>query len=224
MSQRTRAEETDPPQAPTGEPDGGAPAPDGPAPAPGSPSAPGSPPAGRSRTRGIVIGVTVLVAVLVVLGASLKVGGGGKLGEEPSGEAAPDFTLPLLDGGGELSLSDLRGKVVLLNFWASWCGPCKVEAPVLADGWKRWRSKGVVFLGVDVNDSKVWAKKFEREYGIEYQSVVDNTGAVETQYGVLGYPETFFIDAEGKIVSKFVGPMDAEALDQNLTAALAVSG
>ncbi|HZD18124.1 MAG TPA: TlpA disulfide reductase family protein [Actinomycetota bacterium] len=168
------------------------------------------------RRRGRVIGILVFVAlgglVLGVLGATVKVKGGDRLSADPQGPA-PDFTRPLLEGDGSITLSDLRGHPVLLNFWASWCGPCKEEAPILADGWRRWRDSGVIFLGVNTRDSRSAAIAFDERYGIEYQSVVDQNEQVNYAYGVTGFPESFFIDADGVIVAKYVGAMDAETLD-----------
>jgi cytochrome c biogenesis protein CcmG, thiol:disulfide interchange protein DsbE len=179
---------------------------------------PGSP---RRRRRGRATGIIVFVALgglmLGVLGATLKVKGVDQLALDPKGPA-PDFTLPLLQGEGSLTLSDLRGHPVLLNFWASWCGPCKEEAPVLADGWRKWRDTGVIFLGVDTRDARSAAIAFEQEYGVEYQSVVDENEKVNYAYGVTGFPETFFIDANGMIVGKYVGPMDTATLDAYVSA------
>ncbi|GBC87754.1 Thiol-disulfide oxidoreductase ResA [bacterium HR12] len=157
--------------------------------------------------------------VLAILGATLKVNTGHRLPMNPSGPA-PDFTLPLLQGQGSVTLSDLRGRPVLLNFWASWCVACKEEAPVLAAGWRRWRDEGVVFLGVNTQDSRSAAIAFEERYGIEYQSVVDENGSVTSAYGVTGFPETFFIDARGTIVAKYVGPLDGPTLDAYVRALL----
>lgn len=176
----------------------------------------------RARRRpGRVVGIIVFAAlgglVLGVLGATLKVKGGDKLPVNPSGPA-PEFTLPLLQGNGSLSLSDLRGHPVLLNFWASWCGPCKEEAPVLAEGWRKWRDTGIVFLGVNTRDSRSAAIAFDERYGIEYRSVVDENEQVNMRYGVTGFPETFFIDEKGTIVAKYVGAMDTPTLDAYVSA------
>ncbi len=171
----------------------------------------------RARTVGVVVAFLVGGLMIGVLGAALKVRGVDGLSQDPAGRIAPDFTLPLLDGNGSLSLSDLRGHPVLLNFWASWCVPCKEEAPVLQAAWEKWQERGVKFLGVDAQDGRTWAREFEQKYGITYPSVVEGTPEEMARYGVLGFPETFFIDAEGKIVAKYIGPIDAATLDAYLS-------
>jgi cytochrome c biogenesis protein CcmG, thiol:disulfide interchange protein DsbE len=121
---------------------------------------------------------------------------------------APTFTLPRLDRPGSLSLTSLRGKAVVINFWASWCVPCRDEAPFLEAVWRKYRSRGLVVLGVDIRDFSNDARRFARRYGMTYPLVKD-TGQVERQYGITGVPETFFVDRAGNLVGEAItGPVD----------------
>lgn len=159
------------------------------------------------RRRAVLVGI--LAAVFALLGVvTVRVNRPASItlalarGETP---AAPDFTLPRLDRGGELTLSALRGQVVVLNFWASWCVPCRDEAPALEATWQRYRGQGVVVLGVNVQDLTPKALAFIRETKATYPSVRDKNNAVYRAYGLTGVPETFFIDRKGRIVRKFPG-------------------
>lgn len=166
----------------------------------------------------MVVAGVILALVLGVVWVAVSAMGSGDLGQDPFGRAAPDFTLPALRGDREISLSDYRGSPIVLNFWASWCGPCKDEAPILAATEKAWRDQGVVFLGVDTTDNREDAIAFEDRFGIEYDSVFDVNGDLSVSYAVLGYPETFFIDADGAIRAKHVGVLpDAETLTSYLS-------
>jgi cytochrome c biogenesis protein CcmG/thiol:disulfide interchange protein DsbE len=127
----------------------------------------------------------------------------------PTKGPAPAFSLPRINGGhGTLSLAALRGKGVVLNFWASWCVPCKREAPALEQAWRKWRAKGLVVLGVDEEDFVGDALHFARKHSVTYPLVHDGPGKLKRTYGLTGYPETFFVDREGQLVSHFVaGPV-----------------
>jgi cytochrome c biogenesis protein CcmG, thiol:disulfide interchange protein DsbE len=126
------------------------------------------------------------------------------------GRPAPPFTLTTFTGH-PLALDAQRGNVVVLNFWASWCHPaCYQEAPVLEEGWRTWRQRGVVVIGVDIQDGEDAARKFIADFGLSFPNVRDTRGAVAIDYGVYGVPETFFIDRGGRIRAKHVGAVTAE--------------
>lgn len=124
---------------------------------------------------------------------------------------APGFSLTLFNGE-KLNLSELKGKPVVLNFWASWCPPCRAEAPLLERTWRTYKDKGLVFVGIDVWDSEKDARKFISGFGISYPNGPDPWGEISIEYGLAGIPETFFINKEGKIVRKFIGPFTPQAL------------
>jgi cytochrome c biogenesis protein CcmG/thiol:disulfide interchange protein DsbE len=142
-------------------------------------------------------------------------------GEHP---AAPGFDLARLDRPGRLALESLRGKVVVLNFWASWCVPCKEEAPLFEATWKRWRGRGVVVLGIDSEDFSGDGRRFMRRHGITYPVVHVGSDSLKTSYGVTGYPETFFVDARGRLVEHVAGALarsEAAVLDRGIRKAMA---
>ena len=159
------------------------------------------------------VAVAAVAGLLVLLIWKIVEDDGGAASAVERGEQplAPGFTLPRLDRLGELSLESLRGKVVVLNFWASWCGPCKKEAPLLEAAWQAWRDRGVVVVGVDAKDFTGDAKRFMRRYGVTYPNVHDGSGDLEEPYGLLAYPETFFVDRRGRIVEHVIGQIHERA-------------
>jgi cytochrome c biogenesis protein CcmG/thiol:disulfide interchange protein DsbE len=134
------------------------------------------------------------------------------------GKQAPGFVLQDLEGN-EVNLEALRGKPVLLNFWATWCQPCIVEHPVLQAGARRYRDR-VHFLGVIYQDETDAIRRFIRQRGSWGRSLVDPDVKVGIAYGVYGAPETFFIDSSGIVVEKVTGPVSPARLDQILGALL----
>jgi cytochrome c biogenesis protein CcmG/thiol:disulfide interchange protein DsbE len=132
------------------------------------------------------------------------------------GRAATPFALTTFDKA-PLALEDLRGKIVVLNFWASWCIPaCYDEAPALERTWLAYKDKGVVVVGVNVQDTEAPAKKFLARFGHSFPNAPDPKGHVAVDYGVYGVPETFFIDRRGRVRFKHVGALTDEAARQRL--------
>jgi cytochrome c biogenesis protein CcmG/thiol:disulfide interchange protein DsbE len=124
--------------------------------------------------------------------------------------SAPDLELPKLGGGGNGSLDDYRGQVVVLNFWASWCKPCKDESPLLEKWHRRMRDRGGTVLGVDMLDVTSRAEEFIDEYDLSYPMLKDKDGDGLESYGVVQYPETFVIDRRGRIAAVQRGPVDED--------------
>jgi cytochrome c biogenesis protein CcmG/thiol:disulfide interchange protein DsbE len=178
---------------------------------------------GRAKLVAQAAAVAVVVALFGLLAWKVTQGESEVTAELARGGApeAPAFTLERLDGKGDLSLESLRGRPVVLNFWASWCGPCKDEAPLLEEASKRWSGK-VAFVGIDVKDFRGDARKFVDRYGVTYPNVYDGKGSTIGRYGVTGYPETYFIDAEGRVRYRIAGPVeDAQEVDDGIRRALA---
>ncbi|RME46594.1 MAG: TlpA family protein disulfide reductase [Chloroflexi bacterium] len=136
-----------------------------------------------------------------------------------SGPARP-FELTLFDGTA-LTLDELRGQVVMVDFWASWCPPCRAEAPSLARVYREYRGKGVEFVGIAIWDTAEGARNYVQQFGVTYPSGLDPKGRLAMDYGVTGIPEKYFISRDGTLVKKFNGPMDEAGLKQVLDELLA---
>lgn len=121
--------------------------------------------------------------------------------------------------GNRVALSDLQGVPVVLNLWASWCTPCRQEAPVLQRSWREHGPKGVLFLGLDIQDLRGQARDFVRKNGATYPSVREPERDVANTYGATGIPETYFIDSSGHVVAHARGPVDASELAAGVKAA-----
>lgn len=125
---------------------------------------------------------------------------------------AAEFTLERLDGGGTLALSDHRGKVIVLNFFASWCVPCKEENPALIRVWERYRTSDVVLIGILYEDSVENGRRYIRDNGVTWPTLIDPDGRVQFAYGVFGIPETYFIGPDGVIAGRRIGAIDEATL------------
>lgn len=176
----------------------------------------------KTRKHLIVTGIITLASALIFLvlfkGLSLNP---SVVASSQIGKPALDFDVDILEGGSWLpksngtrvSLADLKGKPVILNFWASWCVSCRQEASELERFWQHHREKGIIVLGIAIQDTAESAREFAKLHGKSYPIALDNTGKTSINYGVSGVPETFVINAQGVIVHKEAGPISADLLE-----------
>lgn len=170
-----------------------------------------------------VIGIVVVLGLLAVIGYALIQRGKGTLTEGP----APDFTVTMFESdrlamsGQKSSLKDLRGQVVVINFWASYCEPCKDEAPMLERVWTDYQARGVVFLGLNINDPLTNALDYLAEYGITYPNAPDKGNTIsDDKFRITGIPETFVINKEGEIIRHFLSQPNERDLRSEIDRAL----
>lgn len=151
--------------------------------------------------------------------------------EAVEGALAPDFELEIVAAAsgaspstsGEAWLSDYRGHPVVLNFWATWCYPCRKEIPQFVQAYDKYKDQGLVIIGLDLQEGPGLIRPFAQEYGIDYPILVDRDGEVGDEYRLLGLPTTFFIDANGVIQSIFRGPFEARQNDTDVQSAIGES-
>jgi cytochrome c biogenesis protein CcmG, thiol:disulfide interchange protein DsbE len=164
----------------------------------------------------LVIGLLALLIWKVAHQTGSNVAADVRKGEQP---LAPDFSLPRLDGDGQVSLAAFAGKPRLVNFWASWCGPCRDEAPLLQNVARKYRGRLVV-VGVDYQDFSGDARKFVRAFGLTYPIGRDRNGSLLARWGVSAAPESFFIDRTGHVVAHVPGSVTKETLAAGIRKAL----
>jgi cytochrome c biogenesis protein CcmG/thiol:disulfide interchange protein DsbE len=158
-----------------------------------------------------VIGAVVALLALLAYGLASN-----EPEAEIAGKPAPELELPRLSGNGTGSLEDYRGRVVVLNFWASWCEPCREESPLLQRWHERLEGRGATVLGVDALDEIGHARAFIDEYGLTYPMLRDGDGSTREPFGILGFPETFVIDREGRIAAIQRGPVTDEFMRERV--------
>jgi len=182
------------------------------------------------RNAGAIVIVTLVVAIMIYAGvrssrgpktsAMVNPGQAALNPGEVKGKVAPDFALQDLEGK-QVKLSDFRGKAVLLNFWATWCGPCKVEMPWFVELQKQYGPQGLQIVGVALDDSGRDAiQKYANDMGVNY-TILQGQDSVGDAYGAIGLPTTYFIDRDGKIIDSASGLVSRSEIEDNIKKALA---
>ncbi len=154
---------------------------------------------------------TTVAGLLVLVALQMRRNGPLAAGPVGVGQRAPDFTLTTFDGQ-EMRLSELRGQVVVVNFWASWCVPCEDEAADLEATWQRYRDQGVILVGVDYVDTEAEALAFLDRFGITYYNGPDLGTRISQAYRVSGVPETYVVDKDGTLAYVEIGPTTEQKL------------
>lgn len=165
-----------------------------------------------------VIAVLAVLAVVGLLAFGLLSKGSSGVA---LGEPAPTSPLPRLEGGGSGSLGDYRGRWVLVNFWASWCIPCREEAPALESFQRRHGDADFTVLGIDSRDLSGDGKAFVERYGLSYPQLRDGDGGSAHEFGTTGVPENFLVDPRGRVRLLVRGPVSEEYLDGEVAPLLA---
>jgi len=165
----------------------------------------------------ILVAVAIIGAVAAVY--SVRHHTAPQFAMSASTHIAPDFTLPQLDGQ-ELRLSSYRGKLVLLDFWASWCEPCRVETPHLIELQQKYRDRGLQIIGVSMDDSPDPARVFYQQFHMNYPVVMGNAKTGELYGGVLGLPSAFLIERDGRIYAKHIGATDPAVFEKEIATLL----
>lgn len=156
--------------------------------------------------------VQTLIFLLVIgLLAFFAIGLRARGEAQPSSGPAPDFKITSMDGQSTLKLADLKGKVVVINFWASWCQPCRDEAVFLQKMWMMYKDRGVVFIGVDYVDTESAAREYIKQYNITYFSGTDLGSEISQKYRIKGVPETYFVGKDGNLYGNSLGPITPDS-------------
>lgn len=173
----------------------------------------------RIAVPGLVALLAVGLVALLIFGV-LQTRAGSSLDQKVADggrPVAPDTTLALLDGSGSRSIGEYRGKVVVVNFFASWCPPCAEEAPVLDRAHQALERSGGTVIGIAVDDAREQTQKFVDRFGLDFPVLRDVDRALSNQYGVKGLPETFVIDRDGRIVAMQRNQITQRWVDEHLT-------
>ena len=175
----------------------------------------------RSQRKMFIVGIVILVNVALLAFLLTQLLTPAPSSDPIVGHPAPNFSLAALEpatGKGTLSLADFKGKAIVLNFWASWCVPCKEELPLLENTWKQMQAQGkdVIVIGIDFQEASSAATSFLQQNGITYPAALDASGSVGSTYGITSLPDTFFINRDGIVVSKELREITAQTLANNL--------
>jgi cytochrome c biogenesis protein CcmG/thiol:disulfide interchange protein DsbE len=168
------------------------------------------------RGYGRWLGAVLLAALFALLAWGLRLRAAGPVESGPT----PDFSLITFDGE-TITLSDLRGQVVIINFWASWCPPCRDEAPYLEATWRSYQDQDVMFIGVDYVDAEPNALAYLEEFDITYPNGLDVGQKISIAYHIKGVPETFYVDKRGQLRGVKIGPLSPPELDDVIEKLLA---